>query len=350
MVDSLKDIRLATVIHIEECYYFTVLGWNALLLYDCNTGEIKYLGSFDISGPFESLYIKSFYCDDEIWFVPSHADKIAFYNIKKRDFGYISLEGLDFDRSCSKEKFNGYLVIGTSEVLFVPRGINDVIIIDIKKRCIKKIIKVALENEEYQNAFVYDNKIHLYPRIGDKKAIIDMETFGVEYKACEGSERYCDVVYDDKTGYLYHAPGTDNHILIDDILGNQIKKIAVSDSYNNKYRSYFACIHSNNVFFWGEKDVIVMSTIDNSVRYIKLRDEDVLNTYIFPVESTALEGYVYGGDKIFVYNDEIGKKSIIDLKLNKADLIRKKVLYEIQSGKIYKEYEGDLKTYISVLG
>lgn len=311
MKSGTMNLKLATVAKYKDKYFFTALKLNALFVYDLESKDISYVDSFQTEQEVYCMYIQSFLYKQEIWFLPAEAEKIAIFNTLNMQIEYMPIDCKS--RHCvSKNKYNSFIRFDESYVCFIPRGLQEALVINLETRKVEKYYKIARENEEFQNAVFVDHILYFYPWHGYYKVSLDLISEKLNYEKWENYETYGDAIYDEKTGNIYHAPARGNHVLIDDVNGNIVEKRNMNSPLNAAgYHTFYSSSYEDEILFWGVKGVITINSQKQEIVYSQIREEDD-GVILVPV-ACSKEAYVFGGNQILQYNDIQKKYTSIKL-------------------------------------
>lgn len=266
------------------------------------------------------MYIQSFVYKDEIWFLPAGADKIAILNTNNMQITYISID-FKSEYCNALNKYNSFIKFNDHFVCFVPRDVDEAIIVNMETKVVENYYKIAKENEEFQNAVLIDNMLYFYPKNGRRKVSLNLISRQLNYEEWCGNDNYGDAVYDKVSGYIYHAPARKNHILIDDIHGKILeKKIMDLPSGKGGYHTFYSSFYNNEILFWGVKGVISIIPKKQDIHYSQIT-EDTDGVILVPVDSSEKEAFVYGGNKIFQYDVVQERYITIDVTISYKELI-----------------------------
>jgi len=212
--DNSLNISFMTGIEYGGSLYLSATYLNGLFRYDMEDDKLEFIDCFKQETESTGLYRDTLLINDEIWFMPEHAKKIAIFNPHKVEIRYIELNA-NYDKSvwCN---FITFGVINNEYVYMIPAGADSVQIIDIIN---EKVNRISLE-KRYQNkflgAFYKDNKLYVYPREGEDVLCISIPDFLVTvipYKY--NSQDYGFVYYDNDRDEIWNLPYREPSILVE---------------------------------------------------------------------------------------------------------------------------------------
>lgn len=321
MKKEIFNLKLATVAKHNNKYYLTALKLNALFVYDPQIKKLCYLDSFQIERAVCCMYVRSFVYKEEIWFLPAEAEKIAVLNTQNMNIEYIPI---DFNGEyCDTEiKYNNYVIYNKHYVCFVPRGVKEAVFVNMKTKKIESYYQISTQNERFQNAVLLNHTLHFYPWRGCRKVSVNLDSGELGYEEWKNNENYGDAAYDITSGNIFHAPARNNHVLIDDIHGNELEKETLKLPSNDAgYHSFYSSFYGEEILFWGTKGVISVNPREHNIQYFQIR-EDIDEIILFPIDFPAKEAFEFGGNKIFRYDDTHNKYISINVTIMFEELMK----------------------------
>lgn len=322
-MDKKMEIHFSTGVKYKDIYYLTAIHMNALFMYDEKKDKLTFLKSFEKELKRESLYLKAFLYKNEAWFIPHRADNIAIVNLDTHFIDYIPLE---YHKCYNHEgvKYNNILYFNKSYLCLIPWAVDTVMIIDLRDKNTVSYYDIVDEKRHYQNAIFYDNKIYFFPWSKKDILVLDLKTNKrVKLPQPEEEESFGDVVYDEKSGCLFHAPGKKNYILIDNLSGKERKLIKLDYWDDKKYKTYYSTQKLYNIFFWGyEKNVVIkINKNDNNIKVYTITPKHLMK-YFYPIYSNDIEALVYGRNCIIKYNADRDDFSYLYITISPDTLIQ----------------------------
>ena len=145
----------------ENKIYFSSLYVNGLFEYDCGTKVCKYLMKFDEKNLTSMLHRKAAIFENQIWFMPWEARKIARYDITNNKMTY-------YDVGCKEGTLLYFDYARYDNMLFfIPYANNiPIAIIDVKHNIVNLINGIS-EKEHIAGAGYYNNKLLLVSQTGN---------------------------------------------------------------------------------------------------------------------------------------------------------------------------------------
>lgn len=333
-------LKLATAAKYKDKYFLTALNMNALFVYEQESGKLLYLDSFQTDRAVYCMYIKSFLYKDEIWFLPAEEERIAILNTCNMQIEYITIDfhgrynGFGF-------RYNNFLRFYGHYVCFVPRSVDEAVIIDMETKKIENYYKLTDQKEQFQNVILLNNTLYFYPWKGKRRVAIHLLSQEMNYAKWENNEEFGDSVYDKESGNIFHAPSRENHMLISNIQGKIIEKKrsnCLPDTAG--YHTFYSSVDNKKILFWGAKGVIIIEPKKIDMQYIEIRGNENEGMLI-PIDSYPKEAYTFGGNHIFRYNDISQKFIPIEITINFEQLIKQIEKKERHFSDLYDYKEQD---------
>lgn len=314
------NLRLATVSKYSNKYYLTALKMNALFVYDPKIKRLIYLDSFNTNWGHYCMYIRSFLYKDEIWFLPGEAEKAAILHTDSMQIEYISID-FGEEYSESRLKYNNFIIFNDHYVCFVPRNAHRTVIINMETKKVEKYYEISKQDEEFQNAVFVDNILYFYPWHGKRKVFLNLMTAEISDEQWNGDENFGDAVLDKVSKKIFHAPALKNYVLVDDIHGKVLEKKVLKCPTNDAgHHSFYSSFCNEEILFWGVKGVVAINPQNNNTYYTQIR-EDSDGIILIPIDSFPREAFVYGGNKIYEYENSEKVYTAIEITIAFEDFL-----------------------------
>lgn len=319
------NIYFSAGVKYKNIYYLAASHINALFKYDEKENKLTFLLCFQKEKCKNYLYLKAFLYEDEAWFIPFQADYIAIVNLNDFSIQYLPV-------ICKKKlkstnyKYINILFFRKKYLCLIPQDIDAAVVYDLASKKGKAYYNIV-ENQEvypYHGAIYKNKKIYFFPWTAEKILALNLETNEREFLLWnEKEEDYGDVIYDKKSGFLFHAPARANDIMVDNLEGSICKKIRFAEWNDRKYRTYYSTNTEKNIFFWGHgKDIVIKINKEKCSFQLYNITQDFPGNYFFPISSNSVEAIVVGSNCIIKYDTLKDKFRAIYISTNIDDLLR----------------------------
>lgn len=187
-----------------------------------------------------------------------------------------------------------------NKIYFIPNGVNDFLVYDLKKEEYSYIpFNYKKRNYRWTGGFEYLGKIYTLPRAENILLSLDVSNhkiekinLGLKYKK---EHHYGGV--QTENGIIYQPPRYCNHILKIDIKNKAAKKIYISPKWLNiKYTYNSGILHPNgNIYFFPQKGrrVMILNVKTEEISFIGKK----ISTMVFDA-TIGKDGNIYGFSKL----------------------------------------------------
>ena len=316
--------------------YIYCSNWLSNGLYRINIegGQSELLNVFIEEKNISNLHSDAFLYKDDIWFIPSKAEKIACFNISQNSIEYFDLPNqgrVILDKSGNYTfKFSSYQVKNTEFCWLVPVGYNLLLKLDMKRKEIKNIhglppeIKWSDGTINFYSGYLKENYIYMCPYESSVGIKINTKNDTIQpWGEDIGGKRYRLIIpFKSKNICIAQNVGSDISVFDAEMKEEKIE-VDGNNCLNNFYLSY-----------WYENDeLIIFPFIGNAEIHIKINS---MQAYTVPIRQEKEKKNYFvqrilevNGERFLVSDrsneilkiDKRGERSFINLEIDKKQFL-----------------------------